>query len=184
MRRLLYAGSFDPVTFGHLDIIRRAADLCDELLVGIAVNTSKHALFTVDERVMMLEESIPLYAHTDKVKVIKIDGLTVDAALVYQATLVRGIRNSSDLDVEQQMDAINKELTDVCVDTIYLMADRPWISSSAVKTLAKMGAKADERLCAFTPINVAEKTVARMKALQGLSEPRQHQTHIDCHVDR
>lgn len=184
MKRLLYAGSFDPVTFGHLDIVRRAATLCDELLVGIAVNTSKQSLFTVDERVMMLEESIPLYAHTDKARVIVIDGLTVDAALAYKATLVRGIRNSNDLDVEQQMDSINKTLTEDCIDTIYLMADRPWISSSAVKTLAKMGADPNEMLCAFVPINVAKKTAARIKALQGISEPRQHQTRTDCHVDR
>ena len=163
MRRLLYAGSFDPVTFGHLDIIRRAADLCDELLVGVAINSDKHPVFTADERVMMLEESIPLYAHTDKAKVIKLDGLTVYAASRYQATLVRGIRNSVDLDVEQQMDAINKELTDGAVDTIYLIADRPWISSSAVKMLAKMGADADRKLCAFLPIDVAEKLAARIK---------------------
>ena len=151
MKRLLYTGSFDPVTFGHIDIIKRASALCDELYVGVGVNANKHPLFAIEERMRLLEE---VAASMTNVKVIRVEGLTVDAATALNATLVRGIRNAEDLCREQQIDAINKTLHEN-IDTIYLMAGvYGHISSSAVKELWKLGAPWIT-LTKYVPNNVA-----------------------------
>lgn len=102
----LYAGSFDPPTLGHMDIIQRAAGFCDKLIVGVAVNPEKHALFSTEQRVHLLQVECD---GMENVSVLAIEGATVHAAKNLGATvLVRGLRTSLDLDNERAMAEVNK----------------------------------------------------------------------------
>ena len=140
MRRWIYAGSFDPPTKGHLDIIMRAASLCDELIVGVMVNVHKQPLFTLEERVEMLRLcTLPL----DNVRVVTHQGLLVAYAREHQCqAIVRGLRNVADFDNEAQQAHVNRHLGQN-IETVLLYADpaNSWISSSAVREAAMMGAE-------------------------------------------
>lgn len=156
---LLFVGSFDPVTYGHLDLIHRAAKLADILYVGVGINNVKKPMFTAEERIAMLEDAV---RQIKNVKVIRIDGLTADAADILGATLVRGLRNINDFVAEQQIDQINKEIH-WGNDTIYLMSgDLPCISSSAVKALLDTDAT-EEQLQVFCPLNVVKKLLEKRR---------------------
>ena len=152
MIRFLYTGSFDPVTHGHVEIMRRAYSLCDELYVGVGVNAEKTYWFSVQERMEMIADSI---RSLKDVKIIGVPGLVADkAAELDISALVRGVRSNTDFDREMQINQINKELH--CdIDTILFPADDyGFISSSAAKELAKLGASEYE-LAKFVPGNVA-----------------------------
>ena len=165
MKRLLYTGSFDPVTFGHLDIIRRAAKLADELFVGVGVNANKKPLFTTEERMKLLEK---VTSTIPNIKIIRVEGLTADAAVALNAVLVRGIRDSGDLPREQQIYGMNREL-DIGCETIYLMSeDMPFVSSSAVKEIWQLNANAFE-LSKFVPMEVVTALSQKRKELQRTS---------------
>jgi len=98
MRRAIYPGSFDPITYGHLDIIKRASKLCDELVVGVLNNKQKNPLFSIDERVNMIRE---LTENLDNVKVDSFEGLTVDFAKAKDAqVIIRGLRAVTDFEIE------------------------------------------------------------------------------------
>ena len=133
-----YPGSFDPITLGHLDIIRRAAPLFDKLYIGVLVNLQKKALFSSEERVKMVQrvtEDIP------NVEVITFSGLLVDGCRKYDAfTLVRGIRGVTDFDYEMQL-AQGYRALDGRIDTIFLFADPAvsYVSSSSARQLAEYG---------------------------------------------
>ncbi len=133
-----YPGSFDPITLGHLDIIRRAAPLFDKLYIGVLVNLQKKALFSSEERVKMVQrvtEDIP------NVEVITFSGLLVDCCRKYDAfTLVRGIRGVTDFDYEMQL-AQGYRALDGRIDTIFLFADPAvsYVSSSSARQLAEYG---------------------------------------------
>ncbi len=136
----LFPGSFDPVTNGHLDIINRAKELFDRLIVAVAVNDSKTstAMFTLRERQKLLKEvckGIP------RVEIICFDGLLLDAVKKYKAvSVVRGLRAISDFEYEFQMAMMNREITSD-YDTIFLMASHSYsfVSSRMIKELVRFG---------------------------------------------
>lgn len=137
MRRVLCPGSFDPVTNGHLDIISRASKLYDEVVVGVLINISKKSLFTVDERVEMIQEVTKEYGN---VKVDKFHGLTVDYCRQHGIqVIVRGLRAVSDFDYELQIAQMNHRMAGV--ETLF-MATNPlyaFLSSSLMKEVVKYG---------------------------------------------
>lgn len=136
MALAVFAGSFDPPTFGHLDIVNRAAKIFTELHVVIAVNSEKKALFSEDERLTMMQE---LLQPLDNVTVVTWDSLIADYARSIGAkTLVRGIRNVADFSYEFDLALLNRTLgTDL--DTVFLVTDPRYfvLRSSAIKELAK-----------------------------------------------
>lgn len=138
MRIGVYPGSFDPVTNGHLDVIERAANLFDQVIVSVSRNTVKNPLFTVKQREQMLREVLRPYYN---VLVDSFEGLTVNFAIQKEAqAIIRGLRAISDFENEFMMALTNKKLAPT-VDTIFLMT-RPeysFISSSAVKEVAMFG---------------------------------------------
>lgn len=145
MKRALMPGSFDPITNGHLDIIQRASQLFDEVLVGVAENTGKNGLFTLDERKEMATSAL---ADLTDVQVVTISGLTAAFAKEHAIdALVRGLRNTQDFTYEQPIAVMNNHLTDV--ETMFLLArpENVMISSSLLKEVVR--AKGD--ISAFVP---------------------------------
>ncbi len=137
-RKAIYPGSFDPVTFGHLDLIERALDLFDEVIVVVAANAAKKTLFSVEERVDFLKAALKRYPRA-KVECWK--GLTVELASKKGAyTLIRGIRATSDFDYEFQMALTNRKLAPK-VDTMFLMPSEShfYLSSRLIKEIALLG---------------------------------------------
>jgi pantetheine-phosphate adenylyltransferase len=137
VRRALCPGSFDPVTNGHLDIIGRAAQLYDEVVVAVFINQSKQSLFTVDERREMLHE---VTAHLGNVRIDTFQGLTVDYCRANGIpVIVKGLRAVSDFDYELQMAQMNRGLADV--DTLFMPTNPEYsfLASSLVKEIAKWG---------------------------------------------
>ncbi len=137
-RKAIYPGSFDPVTFGHLDLIERALSLFDELIVVVAANPSKKTFFTVEERVSFLKLALK---HRPQVKVESWEGLTVRLAAKENAfTLIRGIRATSDFDYEFQMALTNRKLAPK-IDTMFLMPSEShfYLSSRLIKEIAQLG---------------------------------------------
>ena len=138
MRRAIYPGSFDPVTFGHLDIIRRASKSVDELVVGVLNNNSKTPLFSVENRVKMLEEVV---RDIPNVKVMSFEGLLVDFAKKIDAQIiVRGLRAVTDFEYELQIAQAN-HVQDSKIETIFLTTDLrySYLSSTIVKEFASYG---------------------------------------------
>jgi pantetheine-phosphate adenylyltransferase len=137
-RKAIYTGSFDPVTFGHLDLIERALGLFDELIVVVASNPSKKTLFSAEERVTFLRTALK---HRPQVKVKHWEGLTVHFAEKEKAfTLIRGIRATSDFDYEFQMALTNRKLAPK-IDTLFLMPSEThfYLSSRLIKEIAQLG---------------------------------------------
>lgn len=138
MNIAVYPGSFDPVTRGHIDIIERAARMTDKLIVGVLNNNSKKGLFTVEERVDMLNKAVE---HLPNVEVKSFGGLLVDFAKDNNAnTIVRGLRAITDFDYELQMAQTNRALYDGA-DTIFIPTsmDYSFLSSTTVKEIASFG---------------------------------------------
>jgi pantetheine-phosphate adenylyltransferase len=138
MRLAVYPGSFDPITFGHLDIIERAAGLFDRLVVAVATNPVKNCLFTVEERLALLREVLGAYSNAEADC---FTGLTVKYAEKSGAqAVIRGLRAISDFENEFMMALTNKKLVP-SVETIFLMtrAEYSFISSSAVREVASFG---------------------------------------------
>jgi pantetheine-phosphate adenylyltransferase len=134
----IYAGSFDPVTNGHLDIIRRGLELFDHLIVAVACNPGKRPLFDVEERIEMIRESIE---YQSRVTVDAFDGLLVDYAREKNVNVfVRGLRALSDFEYEFQLALMNRRLNRE-IDTIFLITGFRWfyVSSSIVKEAASFG---------------------------------------------
>lgn len=139
---VVYPGSFDPVTNGHLDIIKRAAQLFDKVIVAVFKNPQKKPLFTMEERVELLKA---VTKDMDKVCVDSFSGLTMDYVRSKKAiAIIRGLRAVSDFEGEFQMALLNKELNSE-VETIFFMTDikYAYLSSSAVKEVAQFGGKID-----------------------------------------
>ena len=158
----LYPGTFDPVTLGHLDIIKRAVKLVDHLVIGVATNASKSPLFTLEERVAMVRsEAAPLAAGRAVIEVRTFDMLLVKfAETVGASMIIRGLRAVSDFEYEFQMVAMNQRLN-AEIETVFLMADprHQAISSRLVKEIALLGGEVG----AFTPPAIAEALVKRCK---------------------
>jgi len=150
----LYPGSFDPITYGHLDILERATELFDKVIVTIAINKRKETVFTGDEREALISKCIKGKEWASKVEIQQFTGLLVDFAKEKNAqTLVRGVRQISDFEYEFRMALTNRRLAPD-VDTIFLMPDEQltFISASLVKEVAYW----DGDLSSFVPKHVAD----------------------------
>ncbi|BBE71416.1 pantetheine-phosphate adenylyltransferase [Oharaeibacter diazotrophicus] len=163
MTTALYSGSFDPATFGHLDVVRRAARLFDRLVIAVGAHHSKSAVFTPEERVEMLRALVaPIAAETGRtIEVATFDGLVVDAARAAGAgAIVRGLRSVTDFDYEVQMGGMNGAMAPE-IDVVYLAAaaDVRHIASSLVRQIAALGGPVE----AFVPALVAERLVDRYR---------------------
>lgn len=136
MKKAIYPGSFDPITNGHLDILKRALSVFDEVTVLVAVNPEKHFNFSIEERVEMIKEAVK---DLKGVSVDSYNGLTVEYAKAHGSKhLIRGLRAVSDFEYEFQLASAN-EVVDKSVDMIFFMAhgDKSFISSSAIMELAR-----------------------------------------------
>ena len=154
MKKAIYPGSFDPVTYGHLDIIERAAEIFDELIVCVLDNKNKHALFSAFERVNILKE---LTKDIQNVRVGNFEGLLVDCCKKEGAhVIIRGLRAVTDFEYELQMAQTNRKLAEKDVDTMFLTTDLKYayLSSSTVKEVAAFGGDISE----FVPPFVAKLT--------------------------
>ncbi|WP_456389209.1 pantetheine-phosphate adenylyltransferase [Profundibacter sp.] len=143
MRTALYPGTFDPVTMGHVDVIRRGAALVDRLVIGVAINRDKGPLFTLEERVAMVEaECVKLSKDVDcEILVHPFENLLIDCARdVGAQTIIRGLRAVSDFEYEYQMVGMNRAMDDT-IDTIFLMAEvkHQAVASKLVKEIARLG---------------------------------------------
>lgn len=137
--KALYAGSFDPVTLGHLDLIERAANIFDEVVIGVVVNLEKHTFFSFEERVDMLKK---VTEHLPNVSVDMCNGLLADYVNANGFNVVvRGLRNGTDFDSEQQMAQLHRHLYNENVETVFLMADAKYafISSTMAKQVISLG---------------------------------------------
>jgi len=135
MKKAIYPGSFDPVTFGHLDIIFRSAKMVDKLIIAVLINKSKSSLFSMEERVRMISEYVKEYKN---VEVHSFSGLTVDYAKEVGATMiVRGLRAVTDFEYELQLAQTNKVMAED-IDTLFLATNLKYsyLSSSIVKEIA------------------------------------------------
>ncbi|RKM62488.1 pantetheine-phosphate adenylyltransferase [Butyrivibrio sp. CB08] len=137
MKTAIYPGSFDPVTFGHLDIIKRASRMFDEVIVAVMVNSAKTTLFSLDERVKMLQESVKGLSN---VRIEHISGLLIDYCKAEDIHIViKGLRAVTDFEYELQIAQVNKELSHNEVDTLFLTTslEYSYLSSSVVKEIAR-----------------------------------------------
>ena len=138
VRRAIYPGSFDPVTNGHLDIVQRASSLFDEVIVAVAVNIGKDPLFTIEERMEMLQQAC---IHMPNVTVDSFDGLLVRYAESHSAgVIVKGLRALSDFEFEFEMALMNRRI-DEGIETVFMMtsAEYSYLSSSIIKEVAGFG---------------------------------------------
>ncbi|MDX1780646.1 MAG: pantetheine-phosphate adenylyltransferase [Thalassovita sp.] len=163
MRIGLYPGTFDPITLGHLDIIRRSTSLVDRLVIGVAINRDKGPMFTLEERVAMIEaEMAPLARETGtEIVVHPFENLLIDCAHdVGAQMIVRGLRAVADFEYEFQMVGMNRAL-DSSVETVFLMAEAKHqaIASKLVKEIARLGGDVSK----FVTPAVEEKLRAKLE---------------------
>ena len=139
MTKVLYPGSFDPLTIGHMNIIKQAYELFDEVIIAVLQNPLKTSgLLTIEERMEIIKN---IYQKTNNVKVITANGAAVDIALLYECkAIIRGLRSLSDYDYEVKLQQINKEISNNKVNTICLFADKEYqfVSSSMVKEILNL----------------------------------------------
>lgn len=157
MKRAVYPGSFDPVTRGHLDIIERSAALVDELIVGVLNNHEKTPLFSVEERVKMLED---VTAHIPNVRVASFSGLSVEFVRSCGASfIVRGLRAVTDFEYELQMAQTNRSI-DGRIDTLFFTTalNYAYISSTIVKEVASYGGD----ISGFVPPQIADRVYEKI----------------------
>ena len=158
MRIAVYPGTFDPITLGHVDIIKRALAIVDELVIGVAQHTNKTPIFTLEERVAMVEHDLATFFPDKKVTVFGFEGLLVDFAKTHHATiLIRGLRAVSDFEYEFQMAGMNARL-DVNLQTVFLPASENthFIASRFVKEICRLGGDVN----AFVSDHVKEKLLS------------------------
>ena len=157
--KVIYPGSFDPVTNGHLDIIKRASRLFDEVVVAVLVNKEKKSLFSMEERIEMLEKLLYDYSN---VKVDYFSGLLVDYTKENDiVATIRGLRAVSDYESELQMAHLNIELSYGDLETLFLTATPSvsFVSSSAVREIAQFGGD----ISSFVPSEIVQKTYDKYK---------------------
>jgi pantetheine-phosphate adenylyltransferase len=152
MKKVIYPGTFDPVTYGHIDIVKRAVDLFDKVVITVAINPTKQPLFTTEERVSMLKESLKEFE--SKVDIDSFDGLLVEhAKQVGAQAIIRGLRQISDFEFEFQMALMNRKLSGD-ITTIFLMPHEryTYLNSTVIRNLASLHAD----VSSFVPPNVQE----------------------------
>ena len=151
MKTVLYPGSFDPFTNGHLDLVERAGALFDRVIVAVAVNAAKSPVFTMEERCELIRQSCKNLEH---VEVVSIDGLLVDSLEHYGAdAILRGLRAFSDFEYELQMALLNRNLKRKC-ETIFMMPTlkNSFVSSTLIKEVARLNGNFEE----YVPAPVAQ----------------------------
>lgn len=161
MRIGVYPGTFDPITLGHIDIIRRGAKLVDKLIIGVTTNPSKSPMFDVDERLEMVRREVS--SISDTIEVVKFNALLMNFAQAQGAgVILRGLRGATDFEYEYQMTGMNQQLNDE-IETVFFMADvalQP-IASKLVKEIAFYGGDIRK----FVTPGVAQAVVARVQKL-------------------
>jgi len=163
MRTVIYPGSFDPLTNGHLDVIQRAAKLFDRVIVAVARNESKHPLFTLDERVQMVTRAV---RHIPHAEADTFEGLLVDYVARQSAqAIIRGLRAVSDFEFEFQLALMNRKLNE-SVETIFMMPKDTYtfLSSRLVKEIATLGGD----VSSFVPAQVRTALAAKLGPVQAL----------------
>ena len=158
MRKVIYPGTFDPVTYGHIDLVKRAINLFDAVAVTVAINPTKEPLFTVDERLAMLNDSLKDF---ENVTVDSFDGLIVDHAKQVGASgILRGLRAVSDFEFEFQMALMNRKLANDLA-TVFLMPHEKYtyLNSTIIRNLASLHSDVSE----FVPPIVAQLLTEKFK---------------------
>jgi pantetheine-phosphate adenylyltransferase len=151
MRKVIYPGTFDPVTYGHIDVVKRAIELFDSVVVTVAINLGKAPLFSTEERVNMLKESLKEFKN---VSVASFDGLVVDhAKMVGAQGIIRGLRALSDFEYEFQMALMNRKLANN-INTVFLMPHEKftYLNSTIIRNLASLNSDVSD----FVPPVVAD----------------------------
>ena len=143
MNTAIYPGTFDPITFGHIDVIKKSLNIFDRVVVATTDNVNKHYHFSINERLDIIKNSLfkDLKLNKKKIKIISFDNLTIDLCKKYKAnTIIRGLRAVSDFEYEFQLAGLNKKLNSE-IETMFLMSDveNQIISSKFVKEIASLG---------------------------------------------
>jgi pantetheine-phosphate adenylyltransferase len=163
MTKVLYPGSFDPMTKGHMNIVEQASNLFDEVIIAVMQNPlKKTSFFTLEERMEIVKE---LYQNINNVKVISGSGAAVDVALLNECkAIIRGLRSLSDYDYEVQLQQMNKELSNNKVNTICLFADKEYqfVSSSMVKEVLNL----NKDISKYVDPIVQEKILMKKRSLE------------------
>ena len=158
MNKVLYPGSFDPITKGHMNIVEQASELFDEVVIAILKNPSKkNSLFTIEERLDIIKK---LYKKRDNIKIVTGSGAATDIAILNDCkAIIRGLRSLSDYDYEVQLQQINKEISNGKVNTVCLFADKEYqfISSSMVKEVFNL----DKEISKYVDPVVKEKMMVK-----------------------
>src|ERR1700735_1424095 len=152
LRRIIYPGTFDPITYGHIDVVGRALQLFDEVVLAIAADSTKKPLFTLDERKMLAEKALASFG--GKVRVTAFHGLLIDYVQSQNSrAILRGLRAISDFEFEFQMALMNRKLND-SIETLFLMprGAYTYLSSTIIKEIGRLGGD----LSAFVPKCVAD----------------------------
>ncbi|MGQ9478047.1 MAG: pantetheine-phosphate adenylyltransferase [Candidatus Bipolaricaulia bacterium] len=169
MPRALYPGSFDPITYGHIDIARRARRLFDELIIGVFANPNKQTLFSLKERKELVEQALGEEGLTD-IRVISYNGLLIECAKELEVeAIIRGLRVNSDFDYEFQIALTNRDL-DSRVETVFLMTSRDYVflSSSMVKEIKRFGGDVSR----FVPRAVEEALARKLQEVMRKGKER------------
>ncbi len=157
----IYPGTFDPITKGHIDVIKRSLKIADKLIVAVSNDFSKDYLFSAEERVDILKKSLfsDLKFNKSKLKILSFNTLTTSLCLKYKASIIfRGLRAASDFEYEFQLAGMNRQLNNT-IETIFLMSDpdKQVISSKFVKEIAKLNGKIDDFVTKSTKKALREK---------------------------
>ena len=157
----LYPGTFDPITYGHIDVIKSALKIVNKLIVAVSNDYSKEYLFSAEERVLIIENSLfkDLKFKRQNIKVLSFNSLTTSLCKKYRATIIfRGLRAVSDFEYEFQLAGMNRKL-DKNIETVFLMSEveKQVISSKFVKEIAKLGGKIDNFVTKSTILAIKNK---------------------------
>ena len=157
----IYPGTFDPITYGHIDVIKRALKIVNKLIIGVSYSYSKNCLFLPEERVSMIKNALfkDLNFKNDVIKILSFDTLTTSFCLKYKASIIfRGLRAASDFEYEFQLSGMNRQLNNK-IETVFLMSDpnNQVISSELVKEIAKLNGKISNFVTKSTQKSIKKK---------------------------